>query len=232
MSARALTVAMTLMLGLPVTVEAMSLREVAGRKPGSDDPVVTREGLFTVHTACDRLLFEIPDSVYGKDMLFNTEFAAVSGGANMVAPGTLVDNHVVRWVRLGNEVNLQVEQYEIAAGQGEHIERAVEATTLPTLLRTFEIVGRGLRGEAIIDITPLFVTDPPSGFALGFMKHFGTQQIDPKRSYIDSVKAFPRNVGIRFYQTWVADRSELLGRVQEAEESVIDSLGFVFYTNF
>ncbi len=229
---RVLTFAIALLLGLPVAAGAMSLRELAGCKPGSDDPVVTREGLFTVHTACDHLLLEIPDSVYGRDMLANTEFAAVSGGANLIAPGTLVDNHVVRWVRRGNKVNLEVVTYEIAAGQGEGIERAVEATMLPTLLRTFEIVGRGLKGEAIIDITPLFVTEPPAGFALGFMKHFGTQQIDPRRSYIDSVKAFPRNIGIRFYQTWVADRGELLNRVEEAEESVIAALGFVFYTNF
>jgi len=224
-------IAIALALALPVAAGAMTLRELAGCKPGSDDPVLTREGLFTVHTACDHLLFEIPESVYGRDMLFNTEFAALSGGANLIAPGTLVDNHVVRWVRRGNKVNLELLQYEIAAGQGEGLERAVEATTLPTLLRTFEIVGRGPKGEAIIDVTPLFVSEPPPGFPLGFMKYYGAQQIDPRRSYIDGVKAFPHNVGIRFYQTWVADRSELLRRVEEAEESVVASLGFVFYTN-
>ena len=224
--------AVALALALPVAAGAMSLRDLAGCKPGSDDAVITREGLFTVHTVCDHLLIEIPQSVYGRDMLFNTEFAAVSGGANLIAPGTLVDNHVVRWVRRGNKVDLEVLQYEIAAGQSEEFERAVEATTLPTLLRAFDIVGRGPKGEAIIDVTPLFVSEPPPGFAVGFMKYYGTQQIDPKRSYIDSVKAFPRNIGVRFYQTWVTDRGDLLSRVEEAEESVVASLGFVFYTNF
>ncbi|HXX09869.1 MAG TPA: DUF5117 domain-containing protein, partial [Burkholderiales bacterium] len=227
-----LKLAVVLALALPVAAGAATVRELAGCKPGSDDPVITREGLFTVHTVCDHLLIEIPDSIYGRDMLFNTEFAAVSGGANLIAPGTLVDNHVVRWVRRGNKVDLEVLQYEIAAGQGEELERAVEATTLPTLLRTFDIVGRGPKGEAIIDVTPLFISEPPPGFGVGFMKYYGTQQIDPKRSYIDSVKAFPRNIGVRFYQTWVSDRSDLLSRVEEAEESVLASLGFVFYSNF
>jgi hypothetical protein len=232
MATRPLKYAIAIVLGLPLAANAMSLREVAGCRPGTDDPVVTREGLFTTHSACDHLLFEIPDSVYGKDMLANTEFAEVSGGTNLIAPGTLVDNHVVRWTRRGNKVDLELVQYDIVANQDDAIDRAVEITTLPTLLRAFEIVGHGPKGEAIIDVTTLFVTEPPPGFALGFMKYFGTQQIDPRRSYIDSVKAFPRNVGIRFYQTWTADRTNLLSTVDEAQESVIDSLGFVFYTNF
>ena len=112
-----LKLAIAVALALPTLASAMNLRELAGCKPGSDDPVVTREGLFITHTACDHLLFEIPDSVYGKDMLANTEFAAVSGGTNLIAPGTLVDNRVVRWVRRGNKVNLEVVRYEIAAQQ-------------------------------------------------------------------------------------------------------------------
>src|SRR6516164_5407293 len=113
MATRLLKYAIAIMLGLPLATSAMSLREVAGCRPGTDDPVVTREGLFTTHSACDHLLFEIPDSVYGKDMLANTEFAEVSGGTNLIAPGTLVDNHVVRWTRRGNKVDLEVVQYEI-----------------------------------------------------------------------------------------------------------------------
>ena len=77
----------------------------------------------------------------------------------------------------------------------------------------------------------MFVTEPLPGFALGFMKYFGTKEIDAKNSYIESVKTFSRNMGIRFYQTWVAGNADLMKRVQEGEESVVGSMGFVFYTN-
>ena len=63
------------------------------------------------------------------------------------------------------------------------------------------------------------------------MKHFGMREIDPARSHIESVKVFPENVGIRFYQTWLADRDELRSRVDVGEESVIAAVGFMFYTN-
>ena len=224
-------IAVALMLGLAQAVGAASLRELAGCKPGSDDPVVSREGLFTTHMVCGHLLLEIPDSLYDRDMLLNTEFAAVSGGADFIAPGTLVDNRVVRWTRRGNTVSLENITHDIAGMRDAEIEHGIEATSLPTLLRTFEIVGQGLKGEAVIDITPVFVTEPPKAFALGFMKHFGTQDIDPRRSYIEAVKAFSRNIGIRYYQTWVADREKLLDRVEAGEESVSAYLGFVFYTN-
>ena len=99
------------------------------------------------------------------------------------------------------------------------------------MLGAYDVVGRGDKGEAIIDVSPGFVSTPPRGFAVGFMKHFHMHDIDPKRSYIEGVKAFPRNIGIRFYQTWLADKDELRSQADVGEESVTASLGFSFYTN-
>ena len=192
---------------------------------------MTREGLFRVHVVCDHVLFEIPEAVYNRDMLLNIEFAALSGGSTFIAPGTVVDNQVVRWVRRGNsKVYLVIVSYAIAAARAPGLQRAVEANSLPTVLKAFDVVGHGDNGEAIVNVTPLFVTQPPPAFALGFMKHFDMREIDPERSFVESVKAFPKNIGIRFYQTWVADRDELLSRLYEGEEeeSVNASLGFVF----
>ncbi len=226
------TLALALVFGLPVTAGAVTLRDLAGCKPGADDPIVTSTGLVTAHLVCDRLLLELPEAIYGRDLLLNTEFAALSGGSNFIAPGTVVDNRVVRFVRRGkNKVDLVMVTYEIAAARTSGLERAVEANSLPTTLRSFDVVGRGAQGEAIVDITPGFVKEPPRGFALGFMKHFGMREIDPARSHIESVKVFAENVGVRYYQTWLADRDELRSRVDVGEESVIAAAGFMFYTN-
>ena len=168
--------------------------------------------------------------MYNRDMLLNTEFAALSGSSEFIAPGTLVDNRVVRFVRRGNKVQLVGVNYEIASARAPGIERSVEASSLPTILKVFNIVARGSGGDAVIDVTPLFAS-PPRAFAIGFIKHFGVRDIDPERSYIDGVKTFPENIGIRFYQTWVADRDELLNRVDDMQESVTASIGFMFYTN-
>src|SRR5258705_5450413 len=224
------TLALAILLGLSSVAESVALRDLAGCKPGSDDPIVTKEGLFSVHLVCDHLLLEIPDSMYNRDMLLNTEFAALSGSSNSIAPGTVVDNRVIRWVRRGGKVNLVFVNFEISSARTPGIERAVESSSLPTVLKVFDIVGHGDKGEAIINVTPLFIT-PPWAFALGFKKAFGMRDIDAERSYIEGVKAFPGNLAIRFYQTWVADRDQLLRRIDEGQESVVASRGFMFYTN-
>jgi len=224
------TLTVVVSLGLSSAVGSVDLRDLAGCKPGSDDPVVTQVGLFSVHLVCDQLLLEIPDRMYNRDMLLNTEFAGLSGSSEFIAPGTLVDNRVVRWVRRGKKVGLVIVNFEIASARTPGIERAVEASSLPTIVKVFNVVGRGTGGDAVINVTPLFAS-PPSGFAIGFMKHFGVRDIDPERSFIHGVKAFPENIGIRFYQTWVADRDELLKDVDDMQESVTAAMGFMFYTN-
>ena len=223
--------ALTFALGAPAAAFGLDLRNLAGCKPGADDAIVTYDGLFTVHRVCDHVLAEIPDRVYGHELLFNTEFAGISAGSELFAPGTVVDNRVVRLVRRGLKIYVEEIRYDVASKMEPGIERAVEESTLHNVIRAFDIVGRGRRGEAVIDLTTLFVTDPPKSFALGFMKHFGMKEIDTRRSYIDEVNVYPDNVGIRFYQTWVADRAELAKRVDVGQETVTSSLGFLFYTN-
>ncbi len=56
-------------LALPMAAGAVTIRDLAGCKPGADEPIVTREGLFQVHLACDHLLLEIPDSMYNRDII-------------------------------------------------------------------------------------------------------------------------------------------------------------------
>src|SRR5258706_6320647 len=100
------TLALAILLGLSSVAESVALRDLAGCKPGSDDPVVTEAGLFSAHLVCAHLLLEIPDSMYNRDMLLNTEVAALSGSSNSIAPGTVVDNRVIRWIRPGSTANL------------------------------------------------------------------------------------------------------------------------------
>ena len=211
------TLTLAALLGLSSAAEAVALRDLAGCKPGADDPIVSSDGMLRVHLVCDHLLLQIPDNIYGRDILLNTEFAGISGGSESISPGTLVDSRVVRFMRRGPKVNLVGVKYEIASARAPGISRSVEATSLHTVLRSFNIVGRETNGEAVIDVTPVFVSAPPRAFALGFMKQFGMSEIDAERSYIEKVKAFSNSVNIRYYQTWDADRAAILRRTVEAE---------------
>ncbi len=203
--------------------------KVASCPPGKPPNIQTLQGMFTVHVVCERVLLEIPHAMLSRDILANTEFAALSTGSDFVAPGSAVDNRVIRLTRLGNKVYLEDVRYEIWARKESNLQRGVEAASLRPALRAFEIIREGKGGAPIIDITGILVSEVPAGFALDLMKQFHMRMVDPRRSYVQSVKVFPENIDIRFYQTWVPDPEELFKAGEEEKRAI--SAGFVFQTS-
>ena len=90
---------------------------------------------------------------------------------------------------------------------------------------------RAQGGAPIIDITSLFTTNSPTGFALEFKRHYRMAHVDGRRSLIRNVRAFPKNIAIGFYQTWVPDEKDLL-KPPKDEDPPPAALGFYFKTNF
>jgi hypothetical protein len=213
-------------------VLAMTSAMVASCPAGMDQKVETLSGMFKVHVICDHVMFEIPAAMLNRDMLVNTEFAALSTGSDFVAPGSVVDNRVVRWVRRGNKLYLENVRYEMWAQNMTSLQRGVESASLRTVIKAFDIITEGPNKAPIIDITTLFVSEVPDGFALEFMQYFRMNAIDPKRSFIDSVKAFAQNVDIRYTQTWVPSATELRKNVEDESERVPAALGFIFHTSW
>ncbi|HEX9452100.1 MAG TPA: zinc-dependent metalloprotease [Burkholderiales bacterium] len=210
---------------------AMTSAMVTSCPAGMDQKVETVTGMFKVHVICDHVMFEIPEAMLNRDMLVNTEFAALSTGSDFVAPGSVVDNRVIRWVRRGNKLYLEDVRYEMWAQHMSSLQRGVKSASLRTVIKAFDIITEGPDRAPVIDITTLFVSEVPDGFALEFMQYFRMSAIDPKRSFIESVKAFPQNIDVRFQQTWVPSAAELRKQVEDESERVPPALGFIFHTS-
>ena len=227
-----LMVPMLLAVALCTPAFAMTSAMVASCPAGMDQKVATVTGMFKVHVICDHVMFEIPENMLNRDMLVNTEFAALSTGSDFVAPGSVVDNRVIRWVRRGNKLYLENVRYEMWAQNMSSLQRGVESASLRTVIKAFDIIMEGPANAPVIDITTLFVSEVPDGFALEFMQYFHMNAIDPKRSFIESVKAFPQNIDIRFQQTWVPSAAELRKNVDDELDRVPPQLGFIFHTSW
>ena len=211
---------------------AMTSAMVASCPAGMDQKVETVAGMFKVHVICDHVMFEIPAAMLHRDMLVNTEFAALSTGSNFVAPGSVVDNRVIRWVRRGNKLYLEEVRYEMWAQNMTSLQRGVKSASLHTVIKAFDIIMEGPGNAPVIDITAFFVSEVPDGFALEFMQYFRMNAIDPKRSFIESVKAFPQSIDIRYQQTWVPSAAELRKTVEDESDRVPAMLGFIFHTSW
>ncbi|MFN0315475.1 MAG: zinc-dependent metalloprotease [Burkholderiales bacterium] len=210
---------------------AADIAKLANCQAGQDATVKTQMGLVRVHEVCGQLLYEIPSAVLNRDLLFNSEFVGMSTGADFAAPGTVVSNRVIRWVLKEDKIHVMRMTFEVTAREEEHIARGVQAAQMPMLARKYEVLGYGSGGAPIINVTPLFTSNPPEGFGLGFRKAFGLERIDPDRSFIQTVKVYPDSIKVNHYQTWATDIGNALERTEEGEESAPVSAGFSFATS-
>ena len=219
------------LLGCIAQAPAAQVSNMAPCAPDAAPQPTTLVGFITVHVLCSNVQLEIPPAMLNRSILVYTEFSALSTGGSEYAPGSAVDSRVVRWMRVGSKVALVAERYDNWAGDSPALQKGVEAISLPDVIEVFDVLREGVAAAPVIDITSLFTTRPPAGAALDFKRHYRMARVDGRRSLIRSVRTFPTNIAIGFYQTWVPEEQDLLkpGNDQEAPPA---SIGFQFYTNF
>ena len=210
--------------------QAAQVSDMAPCPPNAAQETSTLESFLIVHVVCSDVLLEIPAPMLRRSFLAYTEFAALSTGGAEYAPGSAIDSRVMQWVRIGNKVALATVNYDNWAGESTALQRGVAAVTLPTVVELFDVVKEGAGGAPVIDITSLFTTHPPAGFALEFKRHYRMAHVDARRSMIRSVRAFPKNIAISFYQTWIPEERDLL-KPPKGQDPPPAALGFLFSTN-
>ena len=173
--------------------------------PQPFDKVITKDakskaGIFTVHQVKDKYYYEIPKSELGKDFLWVSQIAKTTSGVGY--GGQSLANRVVRWERsAGNKINLREINYEVVADPKHPISAAVAAANNAAILMSFPIVAFGKDNKdgkdttkedhMIIEVTRLFSTDVPEFSARTRLQ---ATALDPTRSSIERVSAFPTNI--------------------------------------
>jgi hypothetical protein len=181
-------------------------------KPKKYDDVITKDakttpGVFAVHQIDDKLYFEIPESAFGRLMLWRTEVAKGPSGVSW--GGMSIGNYVVRWDRRGNKVYLWKVGFAKRA-DGKAISSSVESANQDTIAAAFKVEAEGKDRSAVILATPLFTTDMADLSVKGAVGSAGG--IDESRSYLSEVKAFPTNIEVRSLLTFRGASSGGRGR--------------------
>ncbi|WP_031498054.1 zinc-dependent metalloprotease [Bryobacter aggregatus] len=164
----------------------------------------TKNGLFKVHSVDEKWYYEIPESLYRRDMLIYNEIAAAPPGIGYSGtPGT---SRMIRWDRRGNRIFLRINPVTKRATDGDAaMKLAVELSNFQPILRTFNIEAEGPDKSAVIDVTPMFSTDIPELSAVSLLSGLrlpAAPQMDPSRSFIEEIKTFPENIEVRSTFTW------------------------------
>ncbi|MBA3949472.1 MAG: DUF5117 domain-containing protein, partial [Acidobacteria bacterium] len=174
----------------PASAQVKGYRDVVTAAAVSD------EGLFTVHRLNNRLLFEIPEAVLGRDMVVMSRIAKTQdglgdGGANM-AP-----NIVVRWERRDHRIVLRAVSHARTAAAGTPLELAVENANFAPVLASLPVQAAGEK-TFVVDVTDLYLGDTPA-FTLPRNRRtqLGVRSLDRERGWIEWARSFPINVEVR-----------------------------------
>lgn len=154
-------------------------------------------GVFTVHRVEDKIYFEIPKDGFDKLMLWQAE--VVKGPAGVTWGGFSLGNRYLRWDRRGNKIYLWRVSFE-KRGDGKAIQLAVDSANMDSIIFAFNVEAEGKDRSAVINATPLYLTDVMDLSVKGAVGSGGA--IDPNRSYLDDIKAFPTNIEARSLLTF------------------------------
>lgn len=164
---------------------------------------ITDEGLFKVHRVDEKYYYEIPDSLFGRDMLMVTRISKTA--ENIGYGGENVRNQVIKWQKRDKRVLLRIASYNSVANDSLPISISVRNSNFEPIVQIFDVKAYGQDSSVVIDVTPLFTKDTP---ALGLnderRKQFKVTALDETRSFIEHIKSFPINVEARNVLTYKA----------------------------
>ncbi|MCX8020002.1 MAG: zinc-dependent metalloprotease [Chitinophagaceae bacterium] len=168
-------------------------------------------GLFVVHKVEEKYYFEIPDSLFGRDILVVNRISKSAAGLR--SPGSFfghrgdqIGQNVIRFEKgPNNKVFLRNISYaEYAKDSASPMFMAVSQSNIQQIAAAFDMksLGKDSTG-AVIDVTDFINSDNDILYFNSALKNtlrLGSLQSD--KSYIVSVKSYPINVEIRTVKTY------------------------------
>ena len=162
------------------------------------------EGLFTVHKIDDNYFYEIPDSLFNREMLMVSRISKTASGIGF--GGGKQNTQVLRWQKKGKKVLLRVVSHNVVADEDLPVHEAVTNSNFEPILFSFPIKAFSKDSlNTVIDATDLFAKDVK---ALGLpeyrRKQYKAGRLEGDKSFIENIKSYPQNIEARHVKTYSA----------------------------
>jgi len=183
-------------------------------KKGDIEPyekVITKDaktdtGLFSVHIVDDKHFYEIPDSLFNREMLMVSRISKTASGIGF--GGGKINTQVLRWEKKPKKVLLRVVSYDVVAADSLPVHEAVVNSNFEPVLYSFDIKAfnkDSLNPATVIEIDELFTKDVKAlGMPDRYRKRYKATRLDDSKSYIESINSYPLNVEARHVKTYAA----------------------------
>lgn len=191
-----------------------------------NDSTKSMVGMLTVHESESKYYFEIPDSLFGRDIMSITRMAKTPTGAGY--GGEQVNRQVIRlekgprknvFIRVINYVN-------VSADTTQPIHTAVINSNQHPIAAAFDIQVTRPDTSVIIDVTGFF-EDVNQAFTITpvFKQRYKLQKLEKDRSYIHSIHAYPINVEVQTVQTYSVAPPTISPSDSDRRPPTIDLIG-------
>ncbi|MGH1384733.1 zinc-dependent metalloprotease [Kordia sp.] len=182
------------------------------------------EGLFTVHEVDDKYFYEIPDSLFNREMLMVTRIAKTASGLGF--GGGKQNTQVLRWEKNKKKVLLRVVSHSVVAADSLPVHEAVVNSNFEPILYAFPIKAFSKDSlNTVIDVTPLFSKDVKAlGIPQFRRRQYKISRLDASRSYIDKLKSYPLNIEARHIKTYNAGSPPSNGSVGSISVEMSNSM--------
>ncbi len=162
----------------------------------------TDSGVFIVHRIGEKLFYEIPKAMFGREFLLVADQRGTIRGVRYA--GEEISNRIVVWERTGNKVFLRIVSYAMRADSTLPVSRAVRLSNIAPIIMSFDVAAwHPSDSNAVIEATKLFTTDVAE---LNLRQsNIRIRRMDPTRSLVERARSFPRNVEISALQTFEVD---------------------------
>ena len=163
---------------------------------------VTDSGVFLVHRISEKLFYEIPAAMFGRQFLMVADQRGTMRGIRYA--GEEISNRIVTWERMGNKVFLRIVSYAMRADSTHPVARAVRMSNIAPIIMSFDVAAwHTPDSSAVIEATKLFTTDVQE---LNLRQSgIRVRRMDPARSVVERARSFPRNVEVSALQTFEVD---------------------------
>ena len=158
--------------------------------------------MFDVHQVDDKYYYEIPDSLFGREMLVVTRIAKTASGIGF--GGGKQNTQVLRWEKRSKRVLLRVVSHQVVAADSLPIHEAVVNSNFEPILYSFDIKTIGKDSTStVIQVNKFLESDVKAiGFPASRRKTYKISSLDKSRSFIESIKSYPLNVEMRHVKTY------------------------------
>jgi hypothetical protein len=169
------------------------------------DKAKTDNGLFKVHRLDGKYFYEIPDSLFNREMLVVTRYSKTPT-VDGTYGGEELNEQIWKWQRRDKQVMIRIPSYRNIADKKTEMFEAVKNSNLEAVLSSFDIKAINKDSNSVvIDVTDLYAKDVQS---LGLPQSVRTQYkitvMDETRSYVDTIKSFPINIEVSSLKTYRA----------------------------